>query len=94
MPTLTITFNFATDNGDAELFVNGSSADFTEGAYDGSEGSPVGSVYFATAWTPPEAYDSFQEKRINQSYEDWGIPAGSSITSVAIKQRIQSAPYY
>ena len=60
MPTLTVTFNFSSDNGDAELIVNGNAADFTEGFYDGAEGNPSGSLRFDTVWV----FSDFQEKRI------------------------------
>ena len=79
MPTLTVTFNFSSDNGDAELFVNGNAADFTEGFYDGAEGNPSGSLRFDTVWV----FSDFQEKRISQTFEDWGVPSGSTITSVS-----------
>ena len=79
MATLSITFNFSSDNGDAELFVAETPPDVVaDGVYDAGEGNPAGSVRFDVAASTSE----YAVKSFDQSFEAWGVPAGATITSI------------
>jgi hypothetical protein len=78
MPVLSISLDFATDDGLAEEFRNGNTSDFTEGFYEGSEGNPAGSVRFDTV----HVFTDFQTKTESKTFEAWGIPAGATITGI------------
>jgi hypothetical protein len=84
MTTLTITFDFSSDNGDAELFTeiwtDGGST-WPDGAYDGSEGNPSGSV--TSAVTYDGGYTSGSSSiGITKTLSDWGVPSGATVTSI------------
>lgn len=83
MPTTNISLIFSSDDGTAELFdaISGPLSGFpTEGTYDGSDGNPSGSVTFVMN----AVADGTQVYGYTQTLEDWGVPAGSSITNISL----------
>ena len=80
MPKVTKTFSWASG---ADSFTDvGSSADLTA-AYEGSDGDPSGCVKFTLA-TAVAAVEQWRGPA--QTWEDWGVPPGATVTHVILKK--------
>jgi len=78
MPVLNVTLDFSVDDGIAEEFTFPLTNKFTDGIYDSAEGNPAGSVRcdLITLST------TNQTNARNKTFEQWGVPAGATITNV------------
>jgi len=77
MPSLTVTFDFASD---AQGFAPVPNGPLTVMSYDASDGNPPGSLKSRLAGK--NASESSNAWRREMTFEEMGIPAGSTITGV------------
>lgn len=85
MPTINVSLDFSTADGEAEKFTSSITTYFSNGIYSSTEGNPAGSVRFdhslgmsgrtaSKRWPFPYASRA--------TFEDLGVPVGATVTAV------------